>query len=79
VDRAEGRRRHPIFENIYALSFGGRGAVCRCQRVGGALVPVAENSRCSSRLPDHLPLGRRDILEMVKGKVVWACRDMAEI
>ncbi len=75
LDRSEAARRRPVFERIYALSFQGHGAVCRCQRVGAALALVAENNRRSSRLPDHLPLRKRNITEIVQGRVVWACRE----
>ncbi len=77
LDRSEAVRSRPAFEGVYALSFFGQGALCRCHLVGGALVLVAENPRRSTRLPDHLPLARRDILEVVRGRAVWSCREIA--
>ncbi|MBI3666605.1 MAG: helix-turn-helix transcriptional regulator [Acidobacteria bacterium] len=76
VDCAEAVRRRPLFDHIYVLAFGGRGAACRCQRVGASLVLVADNSRRPLRLPDHLSLVKRDILEIVRGRIVWACREL---
>ncbi len=76
VDRSEPGRSRPLFESIYVLSFSGRGAVCRCQRVGSALVLVEESGRRSSRLPDRIPLVRTPILEVVRGKVVWIGRQV---
>jgi hypothetical protein len=76
LDRAEAGRRHPVFGSIYALSLSGQGAVCRCQRVGSALVLVAENGRRSPPIPDYVPLARRDILDIVRGRVVWVCREL---
>ena len=75
VDRAEAARRQPRFDHVYVLSFAGRSAACRCQQVGASLVLVADNSRRSLRLPDHLALVKRDILDIVKGRIVWACRE----
>ncbi len=76
LDRSEELRRRPVFECLYALTFGARGVVCRCQRVGGALVLVADNPHASQQLPDRVSLQARDILEIVQGKLVWAGRDL---
>lgn len=76
VDCADSKRVRPIFERIYALSFHGRGAVCRCQLVGGVLVLAAEDSRRASHIPECLPLGKQNILDIVRGTVVWACREL---
>ena len=75
VDRAEAVRRRPVFESVYLLSLSTGSAVCRCQQVGDSLVLVEENSRRSSRLPDRVPTLKYPILDMVRGKVVWACRE----
>jgi hypothetical protein len=76
ADRGERARRQPVFEGIYALALGSQGAVCRCQVVGSALVLVADNGRRAYRLPDHLPLERRDLLDIVRGRIVWTSRDL---
>lgn len=76
VDRAEDVRSRPVFEAIYVLSFGGHGALCRCQQVGASLVLVDENARRPSRRPDRVALGKLSALDIVKGKVVWVCRSL---
>ena len=76
VDRAEGPRQGPVFDFAYVLSLCGHGAVCRCQLVGSALVLLAENGRRSFRLPDHLALIKRNVLDVVRGRVVWTCREI---
>jgi len=75
MDRAEDSRRRPVFDRVHVLGIGGAGTVCRCQVVGQALVLVSDNSRPNG-LPDHIPLARRDILDVVKGRVVWICREL---
>jgi hypothetical protein len=47
--------------------------------VGGALVLAAENGRRSSPIPDHVPLAKRDILDIVRGRVVWVCREFPSV
>ena len=76
LDRSETTRCKPVFQGVYALALGAQSAVCRCQVVGGALVLVAENSRRASRLPDHVPLGRYDVVDVVRGRVVWTSREL---
>jgi len=76
IDRAEGARRRPTFAGIWALCLDGQGALCRCQRVGGALVLVSDNPRSLVSLPDHLALARRNILDIVRGRVVWVGREL---
>lgn len=76
IDRADAARRRPVLDGVYVVAFNGRGAVCRCQVVGDALVLVADNVLYSSRLPDHLPLARRDVLEIIRGRVVWVAREL---
>jgi transcriptional regulator with XRE-family HTH domain len=75
VDRSEADRRRPAFDYIYVVSYKGQGAVCRCQRVGSALVLAAESRSRPLRLPCRLPLETRSAAEIVKGRVVWACRE----
>ena len=76
LDQTEGPRRRPALEGIWALSFAGRGALCRCQVVGSALILVVDHPGHQGRLPDHVPLGKRDILEVVRGRVVWVGREL---
>ena len=75
LDRSEEARRRPTFDDIWALALAGRGALCRCQVVGGALVLVADNPQARSNPPDHLPLARRNLLQVVRGRVVWLGRE----
>ena len=79
VDRAEAVRRQPAFESIYLVSLNAGSAVCRCQQVGSSLVLIEENHRRSFRLPDRVPLVKCSILDIVRGKVVWACREFDQI
>lgn len=76
VDRAEAARRRPEFERVYLLALGGRMTVCRCQRVGAALVLVADNGRLSRALPERISLLRDELLEIVQGRVVLTLREM---
>jgi len=76
VDCAEGPRRRPAFEHIYALRFEGRGAVCRCQRAGAALVLLADNPSCCSAPPERIGLVQENLLEIICGRVVWTCREV---
>jgi hypothetical protein len=77
VDRSEAERRRPVFEGVYVLAFSGEGAVCRCQAVGSALVLLTENTRRSYRLPGHLSLVKRSVLDFVRGRVVWTSRELS--
>ncbi len=76
VDRVESERRSPEFEGVYALSLEGRGAICRCQRVGSLLVLLADNARSAIRLPDRVPLASYDIVDIVRGRLRWVCRKL---
>jgi hypothetical protein len=74
LDRSEGARRTPGLGSVWALAFGSRSAFARCQIVGRALVLVGDNSRATAPLPDHVPIARRDMLRLVRGRVVWVGR-----
>ncbi len=79
LDQAEAGRRRPRFDGIYALALPEQSVICHCQRVGSALVLTRENARCSAPLPDRVPLADRNILDLVRGRVVWACREFGAI
>ncbi len=79
MDQAVPHRLHPVFEQISVLSFDGRGAVCRCQVVGGMLVLASEKSRYPDPLPDAIPLGNLQILDVVRGRIVWSCRELGVV
>lgn len=76
LDRSPAARRRPLFENAYALSWKGKGYVARCRVVGGALVLVADNPRQISDIPSQIPLAGRNVLDIVRGKIVWVGREL---
>ena len=76
IDRDPTGRRTPRFEQIYAISWRGRGWVGRCRRVGGVLVVVFDNMREVSRTLPQIPVSGRNILDVVKGTIVWLGRDV---
>lgn len=75
LDRSPAVRRRPLFEHAYALAWKGRGYVARCRVVGGALVLVADNPRQSSDIPSQIPRTGLDVLNLVKGKIIWLGRE----
>ncbi len=79
IDRAPARRRAPRFEQIYVISWRGRGWIGRCRRVGRVLVVVVDNLREVSRTLPQIPLSGRNILNIVKGTIVWLGRDVESV
>ncbi|HZS50830.1 MAG TPA: hypothetical protein VFA54_08225 [Bryobacterales bacterium] len=75
VDRAEWRRRRPVFDSICVVEVDGQGGLCRCRQVGNSLVLVADNARRAPRFPERVSLATRSILDVVRGTVVWTCRE----
>ena len=69
-------RRRPTFEHVYALSWQGEGWIGRCRVVGGALVVVVDNTRQAHSLHGPVPLERKEVLDIVRGKIVWVGRDL---
>jgi hypothetical protein len=76
LDRSPTLRRRPQFGSAYALSWKEVGFVARCRVVGDALVLVADNARQSVDVPNPIPLAGRNILDVVKGKIVWVGREL---
>jgi len=76
LDCSPAVRRRPLFEHAYAVSWNAKGYVARCRVVSGALILVADNSRPSSEIPSQIPLAGHNILDIVKGKIVWAGREL---
>ena len=76
LDRSPIERRRPDFEHVYALSWAGEGWVGRCRVVGGALVVVVDNARQAHSLHGPVPLERKEVLDIVRGKIVWVGRDL---
>ena len=79
IDRAPARRRAPRFEQIYVISWRGRGWIGRCRRVGRVLVVVVDNLREVSRTLPQIPLAGQNILNIVKGTIVWLGRDVESV
>ena len=75
LDGDEAGRRQPRLEGVYALALPAESAVCRCRRAGTTLLLSGDNSRRSAPLPGRLPLLNRSILDVVRGRVVWSCRE----
>ena len=76
LDRSPIERRRPDFEHVYALSWAGEGWVGRCRVVGGALVVVVDNARQAHSLHGPVPLERKEVLDIVRGKIVWVGREL---
>ena len=76
LDRSPIERRRPEFEHVYALSWEGEGWVGRCRVVGGALVVVVDNARQAHSLHGPVPLDGKEVLDIVRGEIVWVGRDL---
>jgi hypothetical protein len=76
LDGSPAARRRPLFEHAYALSWQTKGYVARCRIVGGALVLVADNAGQSSAIPGQIPLAGRNVLDIVRGRIVWVGREL---
>ena len=76
LDQSAERRRHPRMTGIYALSLEEGGTVKRCEIVGRELVVVPENMQQRGFSPQTISLEDRDILEIIKGQVVWIGREL---
>ena len=74
MDQSEARRRKPEFASIYVISLAGSARLCRCQVAGGSLLLTEENGRYPS-LPERVPVADDHLLDVVKGTVVWVCRE----
>ncbi len=76
IDQEEEKRRKPLFTRIYALALEEGGTIKRCEVVEGELVIVPENMQQRSFSPRTVGLEDRNILDMVKGEVVWIGREL---
>ena len=77
LDRSPIERRRPKFEHVYALCWEGKGWVGRCRVVGGALVVVVDNARQAVHsLHGSVPLEHQEVLDVVRGKIVWVGREL---
>lgn len=76
IDQNEDKRRKPEFSKIYALSLDEGGTVKHCEVVNGELVIVPENMQQRGFSPRTVSLEERNILEIVRGQVVWIAREL---
>jgi hypothetical protein len=78
LDRSPLERRSPSSERIYAISWKNKGWVARCRRAGRALVVVVDNARAAASPPETISLANREILDVVRGRIVWVGRDLPD-
>ncbi len=76
IDQDDEKRRKPVFRKIYALSLEEGGTIKHCEVVEGELVIVPENMQQRGFNPRTIPLADRNILEIVRGVVVWIGREL---
>jgi hypothetical protein len=76
LDLSPERRRHPKMTRIYAVSLEEGGTVKRCEVVGRELVVMPENMQQRGFSPRTIPLTDRDLLEIIRGEVVWIGREL---
>ncbi len=76
LDQSEERRRHPTMTRIYAVSLEEGGTVKRCEVVGKELVVMPENMQQHGFSPRTVSLADHDILEIIRGEVVWIGREL---
>src|ERR1022692_1955996 len=76
LDQSPDRRRQPKMTRIYAVSLEEGGTVKRCEVVGRELVVMPENMQQRGFSPRTIPLADRDILDIIRGEVVWIGRDL---
>jgi len=76
IDQNEEKRRHPVFSSIYALNLDEGGTTKHCEVVNGELVIVPENMQQRGFSPRTISLEERNILDIVRGVVVWIGREL---
>jgi transcriptional regulator with XRE-family HTH domain len=76
IDQNEEKRRQPVFSRVYALSLEEGGTLKHCEVVNGELVIVPENMQQRGFAPRTVSLEERNILDVVRGVVVWIGREM---
>jgi hypothetical protein len=76
LDRSPLERGRPNMDCIYAVCWRNRGWIGRCRRVSRALVLVVDNSREAVSPPSTISLAHRDVLDVVRGRIVWLGRDL---
>lgn len=76
LDQSPDRRRHPKMTRIYAVSLEEGGTVKRCEVVGRDLVVMPENMQQRGFSPRTVPLADCDLLDVIRGEVVWVGREL---
>lgn len=76
IDQNEDKRKVPQFSRVYALSLEEGGTLKHCEVVEGALVIVPENMQQRGFSPRTMSLHDRNILDIVRGEVVWIGREL---
>jgi transcriptional regulator with XRE-family HTH domain len=76
IDQSEEKRRHPVFGKIYALNLDEGGTTKHCEVVNGELVIVPENMQQRGFSPRTISLEEHNILDIVRGVVVWIGREL---
>ena len=76
VDRSPAMRRFPDERSLYLVAYAGCGLVRHVRRRGNAICLVTYQGRDNPELWQSTSLERRDILEVIRGRIVWIGRQM---
>jgi len=76
VDRSHVMRRLPDRESLYVIGDGGCALVRYVRHEGSQLYLGTAKNRHSPSEWNRVDLGDRDILEVIRGRIVWICRQM---
>jgi hypothetical protein len=71
LDRSPQVRGNPVFENVYAVCWRGRGYLGRCRLVGDALYVATDKPEPQHAISRPLRIGRGGVLNVVRGRVAW--------
>lgn len=75
LDRAYRRRRDPQGDGCYALDLGSESLVRRVRRIADRLYLFAP-AAAEPQIDDYISLADRNILEVVRAKIVWIGRNL---
>ncbi|MBI1357532.1 MAG: hypothetical protein GC160_24595 [Acidobacteria bacterium] len=75
LDRSPHLRRRPQLESFYAIAWRDVGYICRCHRIGDGLLTVVDSDG-SPAPPPRLTVDPGELLQVIRGKIVWAGRDL---
>jgi hypothetical protein len=74
IDQSPERRRDVDGTSIYVVAISGNSRLCRCRTAGSNLILSGEDHRLSD-LPSRLSVAGLDLIEIVRGVVVWCSRE----